>query len=425
MLVQIIAVLLWLCNRSLCSQQQSTQVHSRRSSHAVAAIKTLQQWYNENTGLWETTGWWNSANILTALADFTALDSSLNNLTYDVFDNTYNKAQLANIKVTKIMTPHTVHSQTFAKWSAESEHVAGFPGFHNDYYDDEAWWALAWLKIYDLTHVPRYLQTAINIVEDMQGGVNEICGGIWWNKAQNYTGAIENELFLTLAASLANRVDGAQKAYYLDVALKQWQWFEGTGMINSDFNINNGINLETCKNDGGTVWTYNQGVILGGLVELYHATQSTTYLTLAESIALAAIRHLTDEGGILHEPCEPNCGADGPQFKGIFMRNLQRLQGVRPNERFEKFISANAESIWKNARGEGNILGLVWSGPFDKADAGTQSSATEALIADMAVNDGQSAFRETHSSDLATVPETLIEGFRRSFLEELQRLILF
>ena len=220
----------------------------------------------------------------------------------------------------------------------------------------------------------------------MTKGVNDICGGIWWNKEHTYTGAIENELFLTLAASLANRVPADKKGWYLDWALNEWQWFEGTGMINDKFNINNGISLETCKNDGGTIWTYNQGVILGALVELYRATQSTAYLTIAEQIALAAIKHLTDNDGVLHEPCEPDCGADGPQFKGIFMRNLQILQSVRSNKRFVQFIAVNAESIWTKARGERDRLGLVWSGPFDKADASRQSSASEALVAQLAVD---------------------------------------
>jgi hypothetical protein len=39
-------------------------------------------------------------------------------------------------------------------------------------------------------------------------------------------------------------------------------------MINSHNNINDGLSLKICENNGHTVWSYNQGVILGGLVEL-------------------------------------------------------------------------------------------------------------------------------------------------------------
>ena len=147
------------------------------------------------------------------------------------------------------------------------------------------------------------------------------------------------------------------KGYYVQWALKQWAWFQRTGMISADFNINNGIDAKTRKNDGQTVWTYNQGVILGALVELDIAAPDPSYLEMAERIALAAIQKLRDEEGILHEPGEPNLGADGPQFKGIFVRNLRVLQAARPRVAFGEFIEWNAESVWRN-RGEGDRMGI-------------------------------------------------------------------
>lgn len=217
----------------------------------------------------------------------------------------------------------------------------------------------------------------------MTTGWSAPCGGMWWDKAHTYTGAIENELFLTVAAQLANRMQTSDKQYYLDWALKEWNWFYRSGLINPQKTINNGVDLKTCQNDNGTVWSYNQGVILGGLLELHKAAPDDVYLLLAEQIATAAIEHLGDSNGILHEPCEPNCGADGPQFKGIFMRNLQKVQQIGPNDDIDMFIKANADSIWLNDRGPGDRLGLIWSGPFTGATASTQSSGCDALVAAM------------------------------------------
>lgn len=64
------------------------------------------------------------------------------------------------------------------------------------------------------------------------------------------------------------------------------------------------------------------------------------------------------------------------------MRNLQVLQRAAPDPAYKNLIDRNADSIWKNARSEkGNLLGVVWSGPFDAATASTQSSALDALVA--------------------------------------------
>ena len=358
--------------------------HGPNDSHAQSAIIDLQHWYNETTGLWETTGWWNSANALTMLANFVAVDSSLDVVAKRVFQNTFSQAQKASLATVKVMTPYSVTTYTGPQFPPGIVSPKnGFNHFLNDFYDDEGWWALAWLKIYDLTKQQQYLQAAIDIFEDMREGWGGTCEGLWWNKQHSYKGAIENALFLTVAAQLANRA--SNEKYYLDWARKQWDWFQRTGMINSHYNINNGISLATCRTDNGIVWSYNQGVILGGLLELYTAAPDKNYLIMAERIALAGINFLSDSNGILHDSCEPNCGADGPQFKGIFMRNLQKLQLAVPNDQFKIFINENSNSIWINDRGPGNQLGLLWSGPFTGAIASTQSSAADALVAALAI----------------------------------------
>lgn len=101
-------------------------------------------------------------------------------------------------------------------------------------------------------------------------------------------------------------------------------------MINENNLINDGLDINpdgSCSNNGDTTWSYNQGVILGGLVELSKATGDSEYLSEATSIAEAAIAALSEDG-ILHESCEPNdCGADGSQFKGERIHTAYRNIG--------------------------------------------------------------------------------------------------
>ncbi len=234
-------------------------------------------------------------------------------------------------------------------------------GFLNHYYDDEGWWALAWIDAYDLTWNPDYLRMASSIFDDMAGGWDSVCGGgIWWSKDRTYKNAIANELFLSVAAHLANRAtDPNLQARYAAWANREWQWFSQSGMINREHLINDGLTKDgSCRNNGQRTWTYNQGVILGGLVELYQQSQDPSLPKVAQDIALATMKRLSDANGILHDRCEPNCGADGVQFKGIFLRNLTALNDGFPDERYIQFAHANAGSIWNQDRGPDYEFGL-------------------------------------------------------------------
>ena len=324
--------------------------------HARKGIAALQQSYNPSTGLYRTTGWWNSANALTVLIDYAMVSRS----------SEYNFL-IAN---------------TFVAAQNQS------PGFLNEFYDDEGWWALAWIDAYDLTANKQYLAMAESIFADMAGGWDQTCsGGIWWNKKRHYKNAIANELFLSVAAHLANR-DLVHRNQYLDWANREWKWFAATGMINPENLVNDGLSIppaptsaSACVNNGRTTWTYNQGVLLGGLAELAKLNPDPSLLQAAHKVADAAITRLVDRGGVLHDPCEPNCGGDGGQFKGIFVRNLVSLYRVSPQPAYKSFIVTNARAIWSHDRGDGAHLGLVWSGPFAVGNAGIQSSALDALVA--------------------------------------------
>jgi predicted alpha-1,6-mannanase (GH76 family) len=347
----LIVTALWTLSLQAQLQAKPPAKQTSYLRQATDGIHTLQSWYVLNTGLYETTGWWNSANAITVLADYARLSNSREY--QPVFTNTFQQAQ----KISK--------------------------GFLNNYYDDEGWWALAWIDVYDLTQQQSYLSMAASIFTDMAKGWDSTCsGGIWWSKDRKYKNAIANELFLSVAAHLAARAsDPGKRAEYITWAQKEWEWFANSGMINAQHLINDGLDFATCKNNGKTAWTYNQGVILGGLAELNRVAPNPARVAIAQSIATAALTHLTDSNGILHDTCEPKCGADGIQFKGIFVRNLAYLNNAYPDPSYGKFIETNAESIWKNSQGPNHQFGQVWSGPFDAGQAGSQSSALDAIVA--------------------------------------------
>ena len=203
---------------------------------------------------------------------------------------------------------------------------------------------------------------------------------------EDYKNAIPNELFLLIAARLHQR-SGGPASGYLDWALREWRWFAASGLIGPAGLVNDGLTAG-CANNGGTTWTYNQGVILGGLAVLNEITGDDAYLEPAAGIAAAALRDLTVPPGILVEPGEAQTAAgdgDRPQFKGIFVRNLYELYLRRPRPEYRDFILANAASLWRNARNRRDQVGLAWAGPFDRADAARQTAALDVLNAAVGV----------------------------------------
>ncbi len=313
------------------------------NTNSAVAASVLQQWYNES-GLYNSTGWWNAANCMEALELVAPADNQLQYL--GVLSNTFN--------------------------------LNSGGDFLDEYYDDNGWWANAWIRAFDLTGNTNFLVMAKTIFTNLLTGwdsTNTVCpGGIWWNTSRNYKNAIPNELFLLAAIRLHQRTpgDGGEGSFFY-WATNEWAWFKASGMINSDNLINDGLN--GCVNNGETTWTYNQGVILGGLTDLYKVTGDTAYLTQAELIANAAVTTLVNSKGVLVEPCEPNCGGDGPQFKGIFVRYLAYLYDVTRTPAYYGFLYTNAHSIWLNDRNVFNQLGLMWDGTWDSDDAARQSSA--------------------------------------------------
>lgn len=252
--------------------------------------------------------------------------------------------------------------------------------------DDCEWQAIAQLLYYsEIIKDPIYLFEVNEIFKLMKGDYwdDTMGGGIYWDHNKSYKNAITNELFLVIVTKLY-LVTGDQ--IYLDWANKEWAWFEKSGMINSDFLVNDGLDNKTGKNNGETTWTYNQGVILGGLTNLYLISKDEKYLALANKIADSTIKNMTTNGILV----EPGTVDDSrKQFKGIFMRYLAYL-AVNEKDKakaveYKKFINANGQLVWEK-RGEGDKFSYFWEAPDKEYDAVKQSSAIDLFNACIAVN---------------------------------------
>jgi predicted alpha-1,6-mannanase (GH76 family) len=252
---------------------------------------------------------------------------------------------------------------------------ARYRGRRSRYFDDDGWYLNAWLRAYDVTGDPKYLAEGRSLFETLTHGWDDHCGGgVWWSAERNYKNAITNELFLLAAARLARRT-GLPR--YVAWALRCWRWFGASGMINADDLVNDGLDGH-CANNGQPTWTYNQGVILGGLVELHRITGDVAHLDQARRIAAAAMRTLVHNGhGVLREQLDGFGNRDAHAFKGVLAQGLARLYAADPdaNQAVKQFLIANAEAVADAGVADFGVGWLGGSGPVNAA-----SRASAALL---------------------------------------------
>jgi hypothetical protein len=352
---------------------------------AELGMKPLAIFYHPDTGLWGESEWWTSANQLETVIDYSR---ETGDATYvSQIENTFLKNQAG----------------AFDKWG---------------YYDDDGWWAVAWIKAYDLTHRVKYLDMAKAIFARMTGGWDGKCGGgIYWASAKagdaglKNKNAIANALFLQVAVMLHQRTPGDLGAgSYLEWADREWNWFSKSGMLTDQNQVVDGLNnLTDCKASGPS-FTYNQGVLLGALVEMSNAKQQSTYLERAAAIAQATLSLMSSGDGILKEA---PCGGDVcVQFKGIFMRNLVRLYRARPSHGLREYMRKQSDTLWSVNRNAVNQFGYEWHLPFDKPTPARQSSALDALVGSVASSSMNLALGAQAKGPVACTPnETADRAF--------------
>ncbi|ULU23664.1 glycoside hydrolase family 76 protein [Dyella terrae] len=338
-------------------------------ARARVAADVLMSSYDPNKA-WFPSSWWNSAVALQTIGDYMQRTGDRRYL--GQLDNTFEKDK-----------------GVFPAGVLSGDPLLG--NFTSRAIDDSEWWGLAWVQAYDLTRNPKYLDMAVTIANYVDGywDTSTCGGGVWWNAERTYKNAVTNGLWIRLTAELHNRIPGDH--VWLTRSRTAWAWFQGSGMINANGLVNDGL-TDSCTNNGQTVWTYNQGMAIGAGLELWRATRDPQILASVRRLADAAIAPnalVTD--GILTESCDAadqTCDDNGKQFKGIFMRYWTDLVDTTRDRQYAAFLDAQAEGIWNNDRDAAGRLGTRWSGATSDDhpnvfDWRTQASALSALVGDV------------------------------------------
>lgn len=318
-------------------------------ARAAAGMVPLQALYHTDTGLFDKNDWWTSGNELEAVIDYTR--------------ETGDEQYVGDIE------------NTFVKNEKSKFDRYGF-------YDDDGWWAIVWIKAYDLRHEQKYLDMAKTIFARMASSWDDKCGGgIYWRNQKDKKNAIPNSLFMQTAAKLHQRTPGDTGAgSYLDWAQRTWTWFKGSGLITPSKQVVDTLNnLSECKGEG-PVFTYNNGTLVGALTELAASNGDQTLLDEAGAVARATMTLMTDNGTLK----EAGCGGDVcTQFKGIFLRNLLLFYRARPAKDLQQYMRHQSDTLWNVSRNAKDEFGYAWHLPFDNTGSAgkRQSSALDALTA--------------------------------------------
>ena len=328
--------------------------------------------------------WWSAANAVEVLLDFmnatgrSDYDAKIASL-FEMNRDTRNRwpAVAAELK------RRGSWSEADEKALAQKMGWKSIRDFSNEYMDDSGWWALAWLKMFDRTHDGKYLATAKTIHAHMAKFWRpDKNGGVMWSEEKLVPNAIENSLFLVLSARLYERT---HEADYLSWAEKTLDWihekklYDGRGVVDA-------------PHHRGDYWTYNQGVFIGGLTALYHATGKQEYLDEAATVADGVLNRSGDvlPDGVIIEKLGTN-GWDPGLFKGVFIRYLAQLRDVlnakkqHPDiaQQLDRCIRNSAASMIRNSIGADGQYSISWHEDANDQtrNFNTQLSAICALVA--------------------------------------------
>jgi hypothetical protein len=209
------------------------------------------------------------------------------------------------------------------------------------YYDDNAWVGLDFLQEYSLIQQRSDLTRAEDVfhfvVSGWDASTNVACpGGVFWEDVAN---SPRNTISNAPNAEVGLEIyQATHDAYYLRWAARMYDWVRGC-LMNS-----NGMYYDHLDDSGSvetSLWSYNQGTMIGAGVLLYRITGDRTYLKQAEQTAAASVSYYGSDGNLYHQP---------DVFNAIFFRNLFALGKINHDPSYARLAAVYADTAWLQNR---------------------------------------------------------------------------
>lgn len=247
----------------------------------------------------------------------------------------------------------------------------------NNYYDDMAWLGLATLRLQDLAEQTRKPGRRRNArvrktltVQFDSASTDDLGGGTFWSKKRDFKNTPATAPVALYYARTGQQAKAQRLVDWLNAVL--FDQAQGLYVDGARLNAAGEITVEN------TIYTYNQGPVLGALLEL----GGETNLSRAATVIRAVDTHLTVPAPALVPGSSPDvrtsilrCDGtgDGGLFTGILCRYLAlaaldaRLpEGTRTTA--GELVTATAAAFWAGRRTQG--------GPIFSVHAGQPAGAT-------------------------------------------------
>jgi hypothetical protein len=209
------------------------------------------------------------------------------------------------------------------------------------YYDDNEWVGIELARLYKLHHEAAVLEKAEQIMAFVMAGWQAnpklACpGGVPFSDAPSNTD--RNTVTDAPAAELGvqlYRLTG--NGTYLQFAQMAYEWvraclIQPSGLYSDHIRLHGAIDP--------SVWSYNQGSMIGAGVLLYQATGDSGYLYQARQTAKAALAYFTIE----------RLFAENPFFPAVYFRNLMYLDAVTHDPPGARLAQSYVDSVWVHQR---------------------------------------------------------------------------
>jgi hypothetical protein len=235
--------------------------------------------------------------------------------------------------------PEGVYTSTLAAFDGTVVPPTG-PGGAK-YYDDNDWVGIELVRIYKQTHNAGALGYAQGIMAFEIAGFSSdpalACpGGIpFSNDIENVE---RNTVTTAPAAELAAqlyKITGNVR--YLQFAEQAYNWVRACLLQPS------GMYADHIRPHGvvdQTLWSYNQGTMIGAGTLLYQVTGNSGYLFQARQTAAAALTYFTPQ----------RLGEENPFFPSVYLRNLMYLDSVTHDPPGPKLAQSYADYAWQHLR---------------------------------------------------------------------------